>query len=85
MSEIALQAAGLTFGYPGDPPVLRDLSLAIKRGRRLAILGANGVGKTTLLLHLNGTLKPQAGTVELDGTPAAYDRAGLLAWRQRHL
>lgn len=83
MPEIALRADNLTFAYPGDPPVLRELSLSAARGQRLALLGANGVGKTTLLLHLNGTLKPQSGRVEIDGVPADYDRQGLLAWRQK--
>jgi cobalt/nickel transport system ATP-binding protein len=81
--EIALQAVNLAFAYPGNQQALRNLSLSVRKGQRLALLGANGVGKTTLLLHLNGTLKPQAGRVEVDGVPADYGRKGLLAWRQK--
>lgn len=83
MPEIALRADNLSFAYPGDAPVLRGLSLSARKGQRLALLGANGIGKTTLLLHLNGTLKPQSGRIEVDGVPADYSRKGLLAWRQR--
>ena len=83
MPEIALQAVNVAFAYPGGEQALRDLSLSVKKGQRLALLGANGVGKTTLLLHLNGTLKPQAGRVEVDGAPADYGRKGLLDWRQK--
>ena len=83
MPEIALQAVNLAFAYPGGQKALRDLSLSVRTGQRLALLGANGVGKTTLLLHLNGTLKPHSGRVEVDGVPADYGRKGLLAWRQK--
>lgn len=78
-----LRAEGLTYAYPGGVPALAGLDLEVRRGRRLAILGPNGAGKTTLLLHLNGTLKPAAGRILLDGTPVAYDRAGLALWRRR--
>ena len=78
-----LRAEGLTYAYPGGVPALAGLDLEVRRGRRLAILGPNGAGKTTLLLHLNGTLKPATGRILLDGTPVAYDRAGLAIWRRR--
>jgi cobalt/nickel transport system ATP-binding protein len=78
-----LEAQGLTFAYPDGTQALSDLNLSIPRARRLAILGPNGSGKTTLLLHLNGSLQPAAGEVRLDGAPASYRRADLLAWRRR--
>ncbi len=78
-----LAARGLHYAYPGGVPALTGLDLHIEKGRRLAILGPNGAGKTTLLLHLNGTLRPSAGEIRLDDRPAAYDRAGLTAWRRR--
>ena len=40
-------------------------------------------GKTTLLLHLNGTLRPASGQVFLEGEAVSYSRAGLSAWRRR--
>ena len=78
-----IRAEGLTYAYPGGVPALAGLDLDIARGRRLAILGPNGAGKTTLLLHLNGTLRPASGRILIDGVPAGYDRAGLVAWRRR--
>jgi cobalt/nickel transport system ATP-binding protein len=78
-----IRAEGLTHVYPGGVPALDRLDLTVEKGRRLAILGPNGAGKTTLLLHLNGTLKPTGGRILLDGRPATYDRAGLVAWRRR--
>ena len=78
-----IRAEALTYAYPGGVPALDGLDLAVEKGRRLAILGANGAGKTTLLLHLNGTLRPSQGRILIDGTPVAYDRTGLVAWRRR--
>ncbi|MBL8251382.1 MAG: ABC transporter ATP-binding protein, partial [Candidatus Competibacter sp.] len=74
---------GLEYVYAGGVSALRDLDLTVKRGRKLAILGANGSGKTTLLLHLNGTLRPSRGEIRLDGHPVAYDRRSLDRWRRR--
>ncbi|BAE49082.1 energy-coupling factor ABC transporter ATP-binding protein [Paramagnetospirillum magneticum] len=78
-----LEAAGLTYRYPGGVAALSGLDLGVERGRRLAVLGPNGAGKTTLLLHLNGTLKPSAGTVRLGGEIMGYSRAALTGWRRR--
>lgn len=61
-------AEGLHFGY-GGRPVLRDLHLVARPGRVLGLLGPNGSGKTTALRMLHGSLRPESGRVELDGTP----------------
>ena len=58
---------GLAAGYDGRA-VLRDVSFALDAGERLAVLGPNGGGKTTLFRVLLGQLAPLAGTVE---TPAS--------------
>jgi len=50
--------------------VLRDLSLAVERGEVVALLGPNGVGKTTLLRVIATLIRPQRGTVRLFGKPA---------------
>ena len=83
MSPPILEVRGLTYDYPGGTSALRGMDLRVHRGRRLALLGANGCGKTTLLLHLNGTLRPRRGQVSIDGRPAAYDRRALTRWRGR--
>lgn len=69
--------------YPGGQEALRDCSLAIRPGRRHALLGVNGAGKTTLLQHLNGLLRPTQGRLLWRGQAVEHRRAGLLELRQR--
>lgn len=61
-----LEVNNLCSGY-GNVPVLRDVSLAVKPGEILLIVGENGVGKTTLLRTIGGFVKPTSGSVRLDG------------------
>ena len=56
----------LSYHYKGYPQVLNDVSFDIEPGKFLAILGNNGVGKSTLLKCFNHILKPDAGEVLLD-------------------
>lgn len=71
----ALTLEGISFGYRRDlPPVLRDIDLHIAAGSCVGIAGARGHGKTTLLLLMNGLLRPWQGWVRLDGLDvAAFD------------
>lgn len=76
-----LEAVRLSRRY-GWRWALEDVDLTLKRGRRLAILGANGSGKTTLLRILAGLLRPTNGEVKLDGMPISAEnrsRIGLLS------
>ncbi|HDS15382.1 MAG TPA: ATP-binding cassette domain-containing protein [Proteobacteria bacterium] len=52
-----------TFAYPGSQPVIRDLTTTILKGDKVGIIGANGVGKTTLIKLLLGHLEPTSGLV----------------------
>lgn len=63
----------------GGKTVCRDLDLAIRPGEAWAILGTNGVGKTTLLHTLAGLRRPDAGEVLLRGTPMASLRRRQIA------
>jgi phospholipid/cholesterol/gamma-HCH transport system ATP-binding protein len=74
----------VTFGYDRRRPVLSGIDLTIPRGRLVAIMGGSGSGKTTILRLIGGQLRPQAGTVEVDGHDvAALDRDALFALRRR--
>jgi ATPase subunit of ABC transporter with duplicated ATPase domains len=60
----AVTVEKLTFGYPGaDVKVLRDISFTVEGGERIAIIGPNGIGKTTLMRCLAGELKPDSGRI----------------------
>jgi iron complex transport system ATP-binding protein len=64
----AVKLRDVTVGY-GRRDVLRDVSLTIERGERVAIVGPNGAGKSTLLRVLTGVLAPARGDVRLGGEP----------------
>jgi ATP-binding cassette subfamily B protein RaxB len=80
--DATLEAVGVSFRYGDDEPwVLKDLHLRIPAGDCVAITGASGCGKTTLLKILMGLLPPTAGEVRLGGIPVA--RLGLQEYRRR--
>ncbi|UOZ08236.1 ABC transporter ATP-binding protein/permease [Amycolatopsis sp. WQ 127309] len=69
-AEIRLE--GVTFTYPGQKkPALRDISLTIRRGEVIALVGENGSGKTTLGKLLTGLYPPDEGTVHWDDVDLA--------------
>lgn len=81
MSAPVLEAVGVCVGY-GRIPVVRDLDLAVGPGEILALLGANGAGKSTTLMGLAGLLPISSGTVRLGGQATSAplykrSRAGL--------
>ena len=62
-----MEIKNLSYHYKGGPAVLKDVSFTTQPGEFLAILGNNGVGKSTLLKCFNHILKPDSGAVLLDG------------------
>lgn len=75
-----LELIGISYAYADDePPVVKDLSLAINPGESVVITGASGCGKTTLIKVLLGLLQPQSGEIRVDGMPLR--RFGLHAYR----
>ena len=62
-----MQVKNLSFRYKGGGEVLKEVSFDLEPGKFLAILGNNGVGKSTLLKCLNHILRPDSGQVILDG------------------
>lgn len=61
--KVVIKAEGLSKSYD-DKPVIQDFSIEIMRGDKIAVIGNNGMGKTTLLKMLAGVLEPDAGKVE---------------------
>jgi phospholipid/cholesterol/gamma-HCH transport system ATP-binding protein len=66
ITQPAVEIRNLHFSY-GDLQVLRGLSLSIPRGEVVAILGGSGSGKSTLLKLIGGQLRPEQGTVKVEG------------------
>ena len=65
-----LQVSGLVAGY-GKVQVLHGLSLEVKQGQLVTLICSNGAGKTTTLRALSGMIKPESGSILLDGKPIA--------------
>ncbi|HUR50319.1 MAG TPA: ABC transporter ATP-binding protein [Acidimicrobiales bacterium] len=62
---------GVSFGYHRDNPILRGVSFAVEGGRSAALVGASGVGKSTLLQLVPRFYEPWSGTISLDGVDVA--------------
>ena len=84
-----IEINGLTFRFPDagadEPPVIRNFSLTIRKGERIGIRGASGIGKTTLFNLLLGLYTPLEGSIRIDGIlleadryPAWYDLTGYV-------
>ena len=54
-----IELTDVTFAYDDNPPVFEKLSLRVDRGDRLAVVGRNGIGKSTLVRLMQGELSPQ--------------------------
>ena len=76
-----LELEQVAFAYPDGRQVLFGVDLTVHEGERVAILGPKGAGKTTLVLHLNGTLGGGHGAVRVDGMAVA--KANLKEIRRR--
>ena len=67
MSHHFIEIKDLSFNYSDGKSVFEDINLYVTHGESVALLGVNGAGKSTLIRHLNGTLMPAHGTVNIGG------------------
>ncbi|MBD2070447.1 ABC transporter ATP-binding protein [Leptolyngbya sp. FACHB-671] len=67
--QLALEIKKLCFCYPDEPNVLHEISLLVKAGERIGVIGHNGCGKTTFFRLICGVLKPNAGEIVVFGEP----------------
>ena len=82
--DVILKAENLYFSYDDEKThSLNGLSLEIRKGRKIAFMGANGSGKSTFFLCCNGIHQPTSGTLYFHGEPVNYSREGLLKLRQK--
>jgi len=72
---VSVQIDRVSFAYGDGPPVLKDVSLQIPAGGKVALVGASGGGKTTLVQTLLGLYPPDSGRVLFDGIPV--DEIGM--------
>jgi cobalt/nickel transport system ATP-binding protein len=74
----------VNYTYSGSQhPAIDDLSIEIPTGKRCALIGQNGCGKSTLFLLANGLYKPQTGQILWQQQPLTYDRQSLMKLRQQ--
>jgi ABC-type multidrug transport system ATPase subunit len=80
--EVAFCGRDINFRFPNSDNGMHDLSFNLHNGELLAIMGGSGTGKTTLLSLLNGSIKPQGGSITINGhdisEPAAKDLIGFV-------
>jgi len=79
-TEPVVELQDVWFSY-NSHPALKGVSLTIRRGELVAIMGRNGSGKTTLLKHLVGLLRPQEGRVALFGHDIRHEETEFIVRR----
>lgn len=67
--SISYVGKDVNFRFPGSDNGLHNMSFSLHSGELVAIMGGSGTGKTTLLSIMNGTLKPQSGSLAINGHP----------------
>lgn len=79
-----LEFDNIEYTYPcNTTPAIKNLSWQIPVGRRCALIGRNGCGKTTLFRLANGLYQPQKGVIRYQGKPLRYNRKSLSDLRQK--
>lgn len=83
MRESIMKAENVFYTYEDGTKALKNISFEIKKGEKIAFIGGNGSGKSTMFLCLNGILKPASGKIYYNEEPLDYSRKGLLKLRSK--
>lgn len=83
MRESIMKAENVFYTYEDSTKALKNISFEIKKGEKIAFIGGNGSGKSTMFLCLNGILKPASGKIYYNEEPLDYSRKGLLKLRSK--
>ncbi len=78
-----LKARNIHYSYSDGTEALKDLSISIECGKKIALVGPNGAGKSTLMLMFNGILRPMQGEILFKREPLRYDSAALREIRRK--
>ena len=82
--DYLLEFEAVDYSYPlAASPAVQTLTLRLASGRKTALVGQNGCGKSTLFLLADGLCRPDRGAIKSWGMPLQYDRKSLNQWRQR--
>lgn len=73
----------ISYSYEDGTKALKDVSFSVEPGEKTAFIGANGSGKSTTFLCLNGILKPQSGRILYNDKPISYSKKELLNLRSK--
>ena len=78
-----LEFSGVSYAYEEGREALKNLSVAIRKGEKIAVLGENGAGKSTFFLLCNGVLAPKSGEIRYNGEPVGKSRKDKMKLRQQ--
>lgn len=81
--DVIIKAENLYYTYDDESHSLNGLSLEIRRGQKVAFMGANGSGKSTFFLCCTGIIRPQSGRLYVNGEEVRYDKKSLLKLRSK--
>lgn len=82
MKDTIVSVKNLRYSYGGEREILKGVTVDIKEGERVAVIGTNGAGKSTFFLNLNGVLEPDDGQIMFKGKTMTRSKADLMELRR---